>query len=86
MENTRRHALATLLEAVANGSMSGEEALVQWGDLEDGADELLARSWHELHHVANDIDLRAQDREYDAHLRAVLRDYASQLRKTVVVE
>ena len=68
-----------LLKAVAEGSLESEEALKQWGNIDEEQDELIAYSWHELTHFDADDDIRKKDIGYDSYQRQLLKDYAKKI-------
>jgi hypothetical protein len=81
VEKTRDFFLASLLEAVANGSLEPEAALAEWGDPgPERNDRTLSGAWHVLSHYADDGDIRLADEGYARHAQEVLRRQATKIR------
>lgn len=80
MERERLLGIADLLEKVATGKITGEEALQLWPSVETETDQLLRFAWHDLSHYAVDFDIRAKDPRYAAYQNQLLSDRAHAIR------
>lgn len=71
-----------LLDSVADGAVSGPDALKSWGDPNNlPRVGTVSRGWEALIHYAEDDDIRERDRAYaDAQVRE-LRVAAQKIRK-----
>ena len=72
-----------MLEAVADGEMSGQEALERigmWADVVVWQDKLMSDAYHLLQHVRADLDPRSDGRTYVSAKLAGLRSSAERLR------
>jgi hypothetical protein len=65
-----------LLIQVAEGKLDPDQALIEWGDVDKEQDKLIANSWHELTHFANDDDTREKDKEYEIYQQKLLKGFA----------
>ncbi|GJL80146.1 MAG: hypothetical protein NPINA01_31350 [Nitrospinaceae bacterium] len=71
--------IVSLLKKVAEGKLDPDQALIEWGDVDQEQDELIASSWHELTHFADDDDIREKDKEYEVYQQNLLKDYAKRI-------
>jgi hypothetical protein len=75
MTKTARTRVADLLLQVADGAVSGSDAIVLvngWHDV-PWKEPACAAAFHALHHVASDADIRSRDAEYAHAQNAWLR-------------
>ena len=80
----RRQAMIDILSKVLDGSMSPENALTAWPNIDDPTDERLMRNaWHALYDFSMDQDLRAREPEYEASRLAVLRAFRDELAASI---
>jgi hypothetical protein len=79
MITDRIKAIVLLLEGVAEGDIDPDQALRDWGDVDQDQDQLFASAWHELIHFVDDDDIREKDEEYDSYQRQLLKDYAKRI-------
>ena len=77
--------LALLLERVANGDISGYDALreidANFANSVDWNDQPFARTYHFLQHFAADVDIRAKDAAYAEHQMKALKKLVEKLRR-----
>ena len=65
---------------VIDGSMSAEDALSNWPNIDDPTDSILMQNaWHSLYHYYTDDDIRAKEPEYEASQLAQLRSFRDKL-------
>ncbi|MDI6784512.1 MAG: hypothetical protein QME64_10515 [bacterium] len=79
MDIEKIRTIISLLKMVADGELDPDLALERWPDIDKETDKLIAASWHDLSHFANDTDIRKKDKEYDIMQRNLLRKNASEI-------
>jgi hypothetical protein len=79
MKSQKIKNIIEILNKVAEGSISGEDGLIQWQDIDLEDDSLITASWHDLSHFANDGDIRKKDKEYAGYQRDLLKTRAKEI-------
>lgn len=69
MEEKKIEKILNILNGVANNSMDPVQGLKDWPDIDTESDDLIAASWHDLSHFANDEDIRQKDKKYESLLK-----------------
>jgi hypothetical protein len=76
----RREIMVDLLSKVLDRSMSAEEALAAWPNIDDPADDRLMRNaWHALYDYGTDEDIRAREPAYELSRLTVLRSFRDEM-------
>ena len=74
--------MVDLLSKVLQQTLSPEEALDSWPNIDCPSDSRLMRNaWHALSHYYTDEDIRINDPGYDKHQRMALVAILEELRK-----
>jgi hypothetical protein len=76
----RAETAVRLLDRVVAGEVEADAALVSWTNIDEEPDDLLAAAWHQLHHYANDVDLR-RDAKYENLQKAALSRSIAKIRQ-----
>jgi hypothetical protein len=71
--------IISLLEGVAEGKLDPDQALIEWGDVDQDQDQLITSSWHELSHFAVDGDIREKSKKYEIYQKKLLKDFAKEI-------
>jgi hypothetical protein len=79
-DDSRMSDAATLLESVAAGALSAEDAILKWPFPDKECIGLVGLALHHLHHFMADDDIRERDASYGERQRRELLEYAARLR------
>lgn len=69
-----------ILQAVLDGRIDANTGLRKWPNIDAEEDRLIAASWHDLSHYAEDEDIRLRDSEYASDQRRRLEQRISALK------
>ena len=70
-----------LLSKVLDKTVSADEALAAWPDIDNPSDnKLMQNAWHALYDYNTDEDIRAREPEYELSRLAVLQTFRDQMK------
>jgi hypothetical protein len=77
---SRRQVMIDLLSGVLDKSLSADDALAAWPEIDDPSDDkLMQNAWHALYDYNTDEDIRAREPEYELSRLAVIRTFRDQM-------